>query len=182
MLFALQPRLVAPGDQDDYFTHEQLETWGNDYFWGLPNYPHTPYYRSFETSVPGGTVQYSGVTAGHLFEFVVPMVPPSWNDPPRVSDYKQQLQASSRPTAVALSLLDVCLPATLQGAEAGYYAHWGLTHVLLDGHHKMQAAAEERRAIQMLAIVCVDHSLATRDDVQRLSELRDRSDERRSRA
>jgi hypothetical protein len=125
MLFVLEPRLVVPGEQEDYFANEQLATWGKDSFWGLPNNPHTPYYRSFETRVPGGTVQRSGVSDGHLFEFVVPMVPPSWNDPLRVGDYKQRLQRSSRPTAVSLSLLDICLPATLQGDEAGYYAHWG---------------------------------------------------------
>jgi hypothetical protein len=115
----------------------------------------------------------------HLFEFVVPMVPPSWNDPARVDVYRERLRASSRPTAVALSLLDVCRPATLQGPESGYYAHWGLTHFLLDGHHKLQAAGEEGLALQMLAIVSIDHSLATLEDVQRLAELRSRPIERR---
>jgi hypothetical protein len=180
MLFALTPRLVAPSDQDDYFSCEQLDTWGKDWFWGLPNYPHTPYYRSFETPVSKGTGERSELTEGHLFEFVVPMVPPSWNDPSRVSDYTRRLKGSSRPTAVALSLLDVCLPATLQGTEAGYYAHWGLAHFLLDGHHKMQAAAEARLPIQVLALVSVDHSLAGPEDVQRLPELRDQPVQRRA--
>ncbi len=127
-------------------------------------------------------MQLGGETDGHLFEFVVPMVPPSWNDPARVDLHRERLRESSRPTAVALSLLDVCQPATLRGPESGYFAHWCLTHFLLDGHHKLQAAGEEGRAMRILAIVSVDHSLAKLGDLERLSELRGRPFERRSTA
>jgi hypothetical protein len=179
MLFALEPHLVVPGDERDYFTHEQLETWRIDPFWGLRHSPRTPYYRSFETSVPGGTAPAGSSGDGHLFEFVVPMVPPNWNDAGRVSDYKQRLAHSARPTAVALSLLDICQPAVLEGEESGYYAHWCVTHFLLDGHHKLQAASEERRAVRLLSIVSIDHSLATLTDIQRLALIRDRPYQRR---
>jgi hypothetical protein len=171
LLLEIRPRMVSPGDQDDYFSREQLDTWGVDPFWGLPNYPRTPYYRLFETPVSGGTSRVSEATDGHLFEFAVPMVPPRWNDPDRVMAYQQRLAGSARPTAVALSLLDICQPATLQGSESDYYAHWGLTHFLLDGHHKMQAAAESGLPLGLLTIVSVDHSLAQREDVLRLGAL-----------
>src|SRR5205809_7342752 len=39
------------------------------------------------------------------------MVPPSWNDRARVAAHRERLTTSSRPTAVAVSLLDVCAPA-----------------------------------------------------------------------
>ena len=55
-------------------------------------------------------------SVAHLFEFVVPMVPPSWNDRARVTEHAERLATSSRPTAVAVSLLDVCEPATDDGA------------------------------------------------------------------
>lgn len=55
LLLEVRPRLVTPGDAGDYFAHEQLATWRVDPFWGLPNYPHTPYYRTFEATVPDGT-------------------------------------------------------------------------------------------------------------------------------
>ncbi|WP_369212566.1 hypothetical protein [Streptomyces flavofungini] len=39
-------RLVVPGKEGDYFSGEQVLTWGIDQFWGLPEYPHTPHYRT----------------------------------------------------------------------------------------------------------------------------------------
>lgn len=171
LLLRLEPRLVCPGDRGDYFSHEQLDTWRVDGFWGLPNYPHTPYYRSLETSVSGGTSGVGESTDAQLYEFVVPMVPPSWNDPARVAQYTQALEQRTPPTAVAISLLDICQPAMLQGPEENYYAHWCLTHFLLDGHHKLQAAAKAGLPVQLLAIVSIDNSLAPRESIDRLEAI-----------
>ncbi|PSS43792.1 hypothetical protein C6401_10260 [Arthrobacter woluwensis] len=161
LLLEVRPELVKPGDQRDYFTHEQVETWGIDNFWGLPEDPRSFYYRTFETSVGDDA---------HLYEFVVPMVPPTWNDRGRVAQYGQILGQGTTPTAVALSTLDVCQPA-LAGASGDYYAHWGLTHFLLDGHHKLEAAARRGRAVRVLAFVSLSDSLATSAELQRLPEL-----------
>ena len=75
MLLQIEPRLVLPAAEDDYFANEQVATWNVDGFWGLPQYPQTPYYRTFQTVVRA---------EAHRYEFVVPMVPPSWNKPERV--------------------------------------------------------------------------------------------------
>lgn len=152
---------MKPGDQRDYFAHEQVETWGIDSFWGLPEDPRSFYYRTFETSVGD---------AAHLYEFVVPMVPPTWNDRGRVAQYEQIRGQGTTPTAVALSTLDVCQPA-LAGPSGDYYAHWGLTHFLLDGHHKLEAAARRGGVVQILAFVSLSDSLATFAELQRLPEL-----------
>ena len=77
LLLGVEPRLVVPGQEGDYFSDEQVATWGIDQFWGLPQYPHTPYYRTFETAVDADA---------HLYEFVVPMVPPTWNERERVEE------------------------------------------------------------------------------------------------
>ena len=164
LLLQVQPRLVRPVDPGDYFAEEQVATWGVESFWGLPEYPRTPYYRTYETAV--------GADA-HLFEFVVPMVPPSWNDAHRVESHRQRLHSSSRPTAVAVSTLDVCAPAE-DWNSTDYFDHWGLTHFLLDGHHKLQAAAESGRPLQLLSLVSVEGSLADGDRVARVPELRSR--------
>jgi len=163
LLLEVRPRLVRPVGDGDYFAREQVETWGIEAFWGLPVYPHTPYYRTFETAVD---------REAHLYEFVVPMVPPSWNDAERVADHAARLNSTSRPTAVAVSTLDVCAPAVEQSADSSW--HWGLTHFLLDGHHKLQAAAETGRPLQLLALVSVDGSLADVGQVARLADLRTR--------
>lgn len=51
VLLEITPRLVHPAEPADYFSHEQVATWGINGFWGLPEYPHTPYYRSYQTAV-----------------------------------------------------------------------------------------------------------------------------------
>lgn len=161
LLLEVRPEQVAPNDERDYFVHEQVDTWGVDSFWGLPEDPRSYYYRTFETHVESNE---------HLYEFVVPMVPPSWNDRKRVADYRDLMRGGAVPTAVALSTLDVCQPAT-DDDSIDYYAHWGLTHFLLDGHHKMEAAAEVGAPLQLLAFVSLDDSLARSEDIARLPQL-----------
>lgn len=171
MLLRVQPELVYPGRSGDYFSEEQVDTWGVSGFWGLPEYPQTPYYRTWQAPVD---------PSAHAFEFVVPMVPPTWNEFDRVEDYAQTLLDSSTPTAVAVSILDVCQPAMDNGTD--YYAHWGITHFLLDGHHKMQAAAEAQRPLQLLSLLSIEGSLAERPDVERIVELRAQPQARRTAA
>lgn len=165
LLLRVQPRLVRPVEAGDYFAEEQVATWGVETFWGLPEYPRTPYYRTYETAVND---------EAHLFEFVVPMVPPSWNDAERVQSHQERLATSSRPTAVAVSTLDVCAPP-LDSASTDYFDHWGLTHFLLDGHHKFQAAADDHRSLQLLSLLSVEGSLAAAERVAQVPELRVRA-------
>jgi hypothetical protein len=161
MLLQVEPRLVTPSGPGDYFCEEQLNTWSIDGFWGLPEYPATPYYRTYETSVDANS---------HLYEFVVPMVPPSWNDADRVREYAHRLVASAKPTAVALSVLDVRQPADAEGPD--YYCHWLLTHFLLDGHHKLQAAAESTSPVRLLSLLSLDASLAAPDQLSQVVGVR----------
>ena len=165
LLLQVKPRLVRPVEAGDYFAEEQVATWGVEAFWGLPEYPRTPYYRTYETAVN---------PEAHLFEFVVPMVPPSWNDAKRVQSHRQQLADSSRPTAVAVSTLDVCAPAE-DWNSTDYFDHWGLTHFLLDGHHKFQAAADDDRPLQLLSLLSLEASLAPAERVAQVPELRSRA-------
>ncbi|MDQ6527158.1 hypothetical protein RB608_26325 [Nocardioides sp. LHD-245] len=171
ILLDLQPRLVMPAQAEDYFAHEQVDTWGLESFWGLPVYPQTPYYRTFETAVD---------SEAHLYEFVVPMVPPSWNERTRVQEFEGLLEAGSKATSVAVSILDVCQPATDLGPD--YHAHWALTHFLIDGHHKMEAAASSGRSIRLLTLLSVRDGLASPEQVAQIPELRSRPAVARDRA
>lgn len=156
---------MHPVEAGDYFAEEQVATWGIEWFSGLPEHPGTPYYRAYETPVDD---------EAHLFEFVVPMVPPSWNDPKRVRGYRERLLDTSRPTGVAVSTLDVCVPA-VANVSTDYFTHWGLTHFLLDGHHKFEAAAQAGRSVRLLSLLAVDESLATPEQVLRVPDLRARA-------
>ncbi|WP_378601247.1 hypothetical protein [Nocardia lasii] len=162
MLLSISPHLVFPLDRDDYFAHEQVQTWGIDPFWGLPAHPRTPYYRTFDTAVSPHS---------HLYEFVVPMVPPSWNDSDRVRHFEQRLRTESTPTAVAVSILDVCVPAVAHEGR-DYYAHWSLIHFLLDGHHKLEAAARTGRPLRLLSLLAVDAGLTEKGEIADLLGVR----------
>lgn len=152
-LFSLCPRSVTPGSEDDYFAVEQkqnqFEIRGD-----VPAHdPKIAYYRIGHRPI---TFNKSGsLSSGMLFEFVVPMVPDSSLDPVCIRDYETSLTAGSRPTAVALSLLDV------KGPYMGGIDHWCLTHFLLDGHHKMAAAALSRRPLTLVSFLDRDLSAAS---------------------
>lgn len=161
LLLDVEPRLIIPGKEGDYFSGEQVTAWGIDQFWGLPEYPHTPYYRTFETAVDANA---------HLYEFVVPMVPPTWNERARVEEYVALMEQGTLPTAVAISTLDVCQSAL--GLADDPAAHWGLTHFLLDGHHKLEAAATAGRPVRLLSLLTLGDSLSAAEDAARLPALR----------
>jgi hypothetical protein len=162
LLLEIRPRLRRPVETGDYFAEDSVATWGIDGFWGLPLNPRTPYYRTYETTIDA---------TAHLYEHVVPMVPPSWNDRATVAAHAERLATSSRPTAVAFSTLDVCVPAVARDG-ADWHHHWGLTHFLLDGHHKVEAAATTGRPLRLLALVSIDGSLAEADQVRALTTIR----------
>ena len=165
LVIEFTPELVAPYDDRDYFTHEQVSTWGIDPVWGLPQNPLTHYYRTFETPVADDE---------HLFEFVVPMVQPNWNDQSRVQYYVDLIADGTTPTAVSLSVLDRRVPAMADGSE-DYYKHWVVTHFLLDGHHKFEAAARVGAPLRLLALVNIDESLAGPEAVAELPDLLSRA-------
>src|SRR5690606_8080045 len=106
----IEPTLVYPMREGGYFAEEQVRTWGVDGFWGLPEYPRTPYYRTATLSLDDET---------RFFEFVVPMVPPSWNDPAVVAAHTDRLRQSAQPTCVALGVLDVRQRAVADTPDEG---------------------------------------------------------------
>jgi hypothetical protein len=161
LLLEIEPTLVHPIRAGDYFAEEQVATWGTDGFWGLPEYPRTPYYRGDTRALDN---------ENRLFEFVVPMVPPSWNDRATVAAHVDRLRRSSVPTCVAVGLLDVRQRAVAQTPDERLI-HWGLSHFLLDGHHKIEAAAQAGARLQVLSLVSIDNSLAERTAVERLGTI-----------
>lgn len=153
VLLEVIPTLVAPGSQLDYFTHEQQQTWSEP-----TQDPKTDYYRTFTAPV---------AEEAHLYEFVVPLVPVSFNDADQVAAYAREIEGGAVPTAVAVSTLDVTAPATDQGPD--WYWHWGLTHFLLDGHHKFAAAASAGKPVRLLTLIALGSGLS--DEAQVLAAL-----------
>jgi hypothetical protein len=81
-------------------------------------------------------------------------------------------------TAVAYSILDLLQPAVDEGED--YYEHWVLTHFLLDGHHKIEAAARAERPIRLLSLVDDRISIAGTEDLATLVQARSQAREPRA--
>jgi hypothetical protein len=74
---------------------------------------------------------------------------------------------------VAYSLLDILQPAMDNGED--YYEHWVLSHFLLDGHHKIEAAAASGRPIRLLSLLDERISIASPEELSTVVRSRSHS-------
>jgi hypothetical protein len=155
MLLSCVPRLITPSKAGDYFFEEQIELWDVDPFWGVPHYTKNEYYRTevLEIAEHGG-----------LFEFIVPMFPQRYLDHKTIQSYESLLERQPPPTALAISVLDVKQPADWDG-NPEIQEHWCLAHYLLDGHHKMYAAAQFGRPISILSCLVLKKGVSGPDEI-----------------
>jgi hypothetical protein len=152
LLLRLWPRLVNPGAPGDYFTDERWRAFENDPV-DTDDVASGPYYR-------GATIRLGPKDS--LFEFVLPLVSPSSNDDARVQHYKDQMTQGVIPTGVAFSLLDGSWD------DDSDETHWGLGHFLLDGHHKIQAAAELDLPLDLMTVLSLHSGKAFPEVVSRV--------------
>lgn len=158
-LLRIVPELVQLGGAADYFAVEQIENEGGvDPFSGLPHDPKVTYYRVKERS--SAKVGAGAATGGVAFDFVVPMFPETFLDGDRISHYEALIRSGLAPTAVSVALLDVKGPA-ITGTD-----HWCMAHYLLDGHHKVAAAARIGQEISLIAFIAVDRGISSPDQVE----------------
>jgi hypothetical protein len=160
-LVRLTPELTMPGDPKDYFAKEAIATWGLDPYFGVPVSPRTPYYRLGTT--PLGDVSYGGNLLGVALG--VPLYPPTqkvMNRKEVIGKYRSILRdRSENPTAFALGLVEDRGPAVWDEPAPEYSRHLIVTLYILDGHHKVSAAAAEHVPLQFL--VFFPHSHLGRD-------------------
>jgi hypothetical protein len=177
----IQPKLTRPCLPDDYFCHESLDLFGLDSFTGVPHSPRTPYWRAGSTTLPSDAGAWPGLDGPRprpanpklFFHFVVPMDPPIHYDRERVDAYRAELEAGGTPAALGVSVLDIRSPAVESWDKRDdpnyvFAEHWCLATYLLDGHHKMQAAAEANKPIRLLGFLSLGQSHASEKDVDDL--------------
>jgi hypothetical protein len=152
-LLNLSPQAVTLGSPGDYFVTEQQETWGANGFWNLPHYPKVPYYRLPERRLS---------PTRRLFEFVIPMYPRSWLKTDRLDEYRRALASNRKPTAVAVSLLDIKQPHDSPDE------HWCLAHYIVDGHHKIEAASLEGQSLSLLSFLARGAGASTEAETDEL--------------
>lgn len=159
MLLDVRPELTVPGSAGDYFAHEGPRLWAGAEG-GSVDPANATYYRLGRHGCDGGDT---------LFHFAVPIRSGDL-DADRVAHFAAVAagaggEGGRSPTAVAFGLLDIAGPHFRDNR------HWGLFHHLLDGHHKMAAAAARARAVRLLTFVSVDDSVASRASVARIPDL-----------
>jgi hypothetical protein len=148
---------VRPGEANDYFVSEAIALWGEDTFWCLPHDPRVPYYRAGEMDLGSGR---------KLFNFIVPMFPAKWLSMTTAAEYREALRTKASGTAVSIAVLDVRSPAILGSPKPDASEHWCLTHYLLDGHHKLNAASESGKPLNLLSFVAPSFGVSTREQIE----------------
>lgn len=144
-LLTISPRLVAPGEPDEYFANEYRRTTDRKADAG------TAYFRGRTTELTPGAASDSSAT---FIELAVPLVPIGSLDPSVLSAWEVELAAGADPTVFALSDLQwVGLNHWESDFEPDPKTQVVLTHFLLDGHHKMLAAARTQSTVGLLAFV-----------------------------
>lgn len=151
--------LVIPNAKGDYFCEDQIELWGEDKFWCLPHDPRIPYFRAGDLDIG---------ESRKLYNFIVPMYPTKWITFKAPSVCESEIRESGTGTAIALSIVDVRSPADWERDKTppDPVEHWCFTHYLIDGHHKLHAASENRKPLSILSFVAISQSVATRDQIE----------------
>lgn len=161
LLSEVLPVLTYPGDEKDYFSHEQVELWGMDAFWGMPHFPKTEYYRLTTKNINEDTGYY---------EFLIPTFPHNWLDKKRLAEYRKMLRKGHKPSMVTLGIFDTNQPADWEG-EKKITNHWCLAHYLVDGHHKAYAAALERKPVTMISFLAIEQGISSEENIEKMLTL-----------
>jgi hypothetical protein len=154
-------RLVAPGASDDYFSTDVVRLTGlepPDY--KEPASPGTSYYRFGSDGELDRTGRTSGPHKALVTAVVMPLHEPSQLSRERVEYWKRQQIAGAGLTAFAVSVIDNQAPA-MSSADSTYpyEEQFLLTNCLLDGHHRIQAAAELGVPVRILSLLSEKASL-----------------------
>lgn len=155
------PVRIEPGGPGDYFFEElsnacnPLQLPGDEMFEPYTE-TNTHYYRLFARSGLSVGRDPHGY-GGTRFDFIMPLAQSI--DPGTVATYLKSLEDGRRPTAVSLSVLDISM---LSHGEP----HWCMAHYLIDGHHKVAAAAEAQKPLTLLAFVSLDEGVCREEDVR----------------
>jgi hypothetical protein len=99
-----------------------------------------------------------------FFEFALPLNPTHLLDEDRLAYYTHLFEIGHQPTALAISVLDVRGPGTSD------YTHHCLAHFLLDGHHKVYAAAKLNKPLRLLSFVSQEYGVSTLEEKKSIIE------------
>lgn len=162
----VKPQLTHPGDKLDYFSKECPALFAIGEYHGPCYDVNTPYYRD------SGTVFAKDKL---LINFMIPLHDPGELSHERVAYFSELLEKGHVPTAFAISVLDIEAPAIppaqlRQENISSESEHWCLAHYLLDGHHKIHAAAKADAECAILCFISRKESFGGDDALYTLGE------------
>lgn len=141
ILTHIKPLLCQPGDEHDFFSGpltQNLLHFKED----KPD-PQTAYYLVRKR------IHIRSDSPELNCEFIVPTQDLTTLDPEHISYYRTQFSNGYRPTVLAIGLIETKWPYR----DDLYYGLNFLTHYVIDGHHKLYAAALEQKEITMLSFI-----------------------------
>jgi hypothetical protein len=167
--FVMQARVraVDPGGPEDYFSNEVVRLFGLEPpEYTSPSGPWTGYWRVGEIVRTRRTTRPAEPHSALLTSVAMPLHDITRLDRPRIEYWKQHARAGRKLTAFALSVLDEQEPAMWKGQGPDVVAeHFLLTHCILDGHHRIQAAAELGLPVRILSLWSEDFSRVSPENV-----------------
>jgi hypothetical protein len=160
-------RLIEPGAPDDYFATDVVRLFGLEApEYEEPSGPWTSYYKLGSDCELERTGRLRGPHKALVTAVVMPLHDPAQLDRDRVEHWKRQQEAGRNLTAFAVSVLDNQQPAMeVKDPTYAYAEQFLLTSCLLDGHHRVQAAAETGAPLRILSLLARDFSLAQTEDL-----------------
>lgn len=173
-----RPVTTRPGDGTDYFKTESFGTFGPDAgssdsaYWvarkvTLPPDAMVPTPRGLVTDEDAAFLPIARrddwvgprpAARKWFVHLIVPLHPIDELDRARIDQYRSDIASGSRPVALAVSMLDIRAPEFVRNEDM-YAEHWTLSSFVLDGHHKIQAAAELGAPIRVLVFATADDHL-----------------------
>lgn len=156
-------RLIEPGSADDYFATDVIRLFGWD---DSDDATRSAYYRLGVDRSLDRTGRLHGPHQALVTAIVMPLHEPWYLNRQRIEHWKRQYHAGMPLTAFAVAVLDDQAPAMYPADDTyPYEEQFLLTLCTLDGHHRMQAAAEVGAPIRILSLLAKDFSISSADDI-----------------
>jgi hypothetical protein len=159
-------RHIEPGASDDYFASDVVQLFGLDPpDYDKPSSPGTPYYRFGSDCELGRTGRTTRPHKALVTAVIMPLHDPGRLSRERVDYWLRQYEAGTPLTAFAVAVIDNQQPAMSPADESYPYEEQFLfTNCLLDGHHRVQAAAESGGPVRILSLLARESSLIERPE------------------
>jgi hypothetical protein len=161
-------KLIEPGASNDYFSTDVVRLFG----FKDPDYPElagprTSYYRLGSDRQLERTGRVLGPHQALVTAVVMPLHEPAELNRERIEYWKRQHNAGMNLTAFAVSVLDNQAPAMAPADNTyPYHEQFLLSICPLDGHHRIQAAAELGVPMRILSLLTIEFSFVRyRDDI-----------------